>query len=418
MARILHAADLHLDTQPSELRRYPELVGEVLRDASLQAFDRLVDAAVAEGVAACVFAGDIYDGADRGVRAQLRFRDGLERLSESGIASFIAYGNHDPVDEGWSAVRSWPDGVVELAPGEPQVHHVETDVGPVAIHGVSYATRATTENLAKRFRRTGNAAIQVGVLHANVGAQPGHEPYAPCSLDDLRATGLDYWALGHVHTRQVLAGPDPWVAYPGNLQGRSPKPSEQGAKGALLVDLAGASIPAEPAFLALDVVRFVGVDLDVSGLADVGELADALGERAAALRTEHTGRSLVVRARLTGRTALRQDLRRPGLLEELRGELQQADERPFLWWDRVEDRTLPEADLDAAAVADDLTGHVLRRLDPGGPSSGLPGDGAPLPGSLGDELTRLGVAVPDPSDPELRRSARVVAYDVLAGDAP
>lgn len=420
MARILHAADLHLDTQPSELRRYPELVGDVLRDASLRAFDNLVDHAVSEKVSACLFAGDIYDGAERGVRAQLRFRDGLERLSENGIVSFLAYGNHDPVDEGWSAIHAWPEHVTSFDTGEPQVHQLETDGGAVAVHGVSYATRRTTENLARRFSRRGSAPVQIAMLHANVGHQPGHEAYAPCSLEDLRASGVDYWALGHVHTRQVLAGPDPWVAYPGNLQGRNPKPSERGAKGALVIDFQDGSVTGPPVFASLDVVRFVAVDLDISELGDVGELADALGEQAAAWRTEHQGRSLVARARLTGRSELRSSLMRPGALEELRGELQRVDGMPFLWWDRIENHTLPEADLSEAAASDDLVGHVLRRLDPAVPTTAsldLVSEGSPLPGSLGEELARLGVPMPDTGDPELRSQARTIAYDVLSKEA-
>ena len=72
--RFLHAADLHLDTPFTRLTDVPEPVAAALRDASLQAFENLIDTAIAEQVAFVLFAGDIYDGAQRGVRAQLACR--------------------------------------------------------------------------------------------------------------------------------------------------------------------------------------------------------------------------------------------------------------------------------------------------------------------------------------------------------
>jgi hypothetical protein len=39
-----------------------------------------------------------------------------------------------------------------------------------------------------------------------------HNAYAPCSLDTLRNKGYHYWALGHVHNRQILCG-DPYIVF-------------------------------------------------------------------------------------------------------------------------------------------------------------------------------------------------------------
>ena len=48
-----------------------------MRDASLAAWDNLVELTIARGAAFLLLAGDIYDGPQRGVRAQLRFLRGL-----------------------------------------------------------------------------------------------------------------------------------------------------------------------------------------------------------------------------------------------------------------------------------------------------------------------------------------------------
>lgn len=418
--RFLHAADLHLDTAPSGLRSYPPAVAEVLRDASLRAFDRMVDAALAHRVSCCVLAGDVYDGARRGTRAQLRFRDGLERLSAAGVRTFVVHGNHDPVDEGWDAVRSWPDGVTFFDPGDPGTVVLVDGDQPVAVQGVSYGQRAERRNLARAFRPVPPDAFGIGLLHTNVGGLGGHEDYAPCTLADLTDVaarcGIDYWALGHVHTRAVLAGPGPWVVYPGNTQGRHPGASEQGAKGCVVVSVAD-GVAAPPEFVPLDVVRFVDVEVDVDDLGDLGELHDELRERADALLREHEGRPLVLRATLRGRGPVHALLARDGT-EALLQELCHPEQAPFVWWDRIRDRTAPQLDLAAARSADDLLGHVLRRLD-SVDDAAVADVVARLPEAARGALAATGLLGDGTVDAApWRGTAALTAVDALVGDAP
>ena len=161
--RFLHAADLHLDTPFSGMHRVDAGLGTTLRNATTQAFENLVAAALERSVAFVVIAGDVYDGPERGVRAQLAFRDGLDRLARAGIPSFIVHGNHDPVEEGWSAVRQWPDGVTVFGAEEVAAVPVERDGQTLAVvHGISYPRRAVSENLALRFRRGTTNCLQGG----------------------------------------------------------------------------------------------------------------------------------------------------------------------------------------------------------------------------------------------------------------
>ena len=68
--------------------------------ATFEAYENIINLCISEQVDALLIAGDIYDGADRSLRAQRQFVDGLERLHEHGVRSFVCYGNHDPLD-GW-----------------------------------------------------------------------------------------------------------------------------------------------------------------------------------------------------------------------------------------------------------------------------------------------------------------------------
>ena len=362
----VHAADLHLDTPFHGIGAVAPAVADALREASLDAFDAIVDLAISRASAFVVIAGDVYDGAERGLRAQLRFRAGLQRLSDEGIASFVVHGNHDPVEEGWSAVGGrWPERTTVFGPHERLVVPVIRDGATIAnVQGVSFATRAEHENLALRLGRDGSPGLAVGVLHCNVEGSPDHyAPYSPCTVDDLVATGLDYLALGHVHERRILHGEigrPPWIVYPGNSQARSPRPTERGPKGAVVVHASGTVVTAVE-FVPCDRVRFDEVVVDVGEIADLGLLADELASGALAALDGAAGRSLVVRGRLVGRGPVHADLARPGSLDGLTRALRDRApvREPFVWWDEVGDESLGPIDLDAIRSRGDFAADLL-----------------------------------------------------------
>ena len=315
VVRFVHAADLHLDTPFQGVARPAPEIARALRDASLQAWENLVQLTMDREAAFLLLAGDIYDGAERGMRAHLRFADGLRRLADAGIRVFVVHGNHDPLGEGWSAIREWPDGVTVFGSDGVQTVGLEVDGTAVAVHGISYPTRAVTENLALKYRRHPDASLNIGLLHANAGGATEHAAYAPCTLTDLESAGMDYWALGHIHQRAYLRRGGPWIAYPGDTQGRSPKPSEMGPKGVLMVEV--------------------------------------------------KGRALLVRVVLQGRGAVAADLQRGGALDEFVGELRQLwqGREPFVWIEAVKDRARGELDMDALRARGDFAAELLKLAD-------------------------------------------------------
>ena len=267
--RFVHAADLHLDSPFRGIRsEAPPQVAEELHRATFEAYANIIALCLEERVDALLVAGDIYDGADRSLRAQLKFVDGLNRLDAAGIRSFICHGNHDPLD-GWEARLDLPQGCVRYGrevTGEP-VFRDEPD--RAMVYGISYPTREMRENLAPLFATPAASGFGIGLLHANVGGNTDHDPYAPCSVSDLAETGLDYWALGHVHTRQVLREEQPTIVYPGNPQGRNPR--ETGERGIYLVevnDYGAVSLDFRP----VDVVRWDSLEVGIEGMETQQEL--------------------------------------------------------------------------------------------------------------------------------------------------
>lgn len=415
----VHAADLHLDTPFSGIRGVDQRVGEALREASLQAFDALVDLAIERDAAFVLFAGDIYDGPDRGVRAQIRFRNGLERLGEKGIRSFVVHGNHDPVAKGWSAIGNvWPELVKVFEPGKVDRVVVEKNGQPIAtVHGISYRQEKETENLAALFDAGDSPGLRVAMLHCNVGGLPGHASYAPCSEKDLLRSGFDYWALGHVHQKQTLRDGNPWIVYPGNTQGRDP--GELGPKGALVVSAGGRTV-SEPEFVPLDVVRFERIDLDISPYTDLASLQRALADGAQSLAASADGRSVLVRGVLTGRGSIHRDLMHEKRLEELLQSLRDdaGEGEPFIWWEDLRDETRSEVDLDALRKGKDFAAELLAAADELLTDETAREDFArqALAALPAGALEGMGVEVPSGADPGRLQDAASMALDLLAGD--
>ena len=359
--RFVHAADLHIDSPFAGVGDADNRVATRLREATYEAFQNLVDLCINQNADFLVIAGDVYDGADRSVRAQLRFRNGLEKLAQAGIQSFVVHGNHDPLD-GWQSSISWPEGV-HIFGATPEWKNFEKNGEVVAaVQGMSYPTREVTDNLATQFAppESGNL-FAIGLLHANVGANAAHPNYAPCTVEDLSASGIDYWALGHVHTRQTLKRAAPVIAYPGNTQGRHP--NETGARGALVVDVdpSGAS---RSDFVALDVVRWERSDVDISNLETIDSLDSAIRQATDNLSVQAEDRDVVCRLNIVGRGPLHEQLAADGAVEDLLDSVRNAwnaSGSPWVWVERITDSTRPAIDIESRAKQDDFLGATLKR---------------------------------------------------------
>lgn len=313
----VHAADLHLDTPFRGLSAWSPRVATALADASLEAWDALVALCLREEAAFLLLAGDLHDADIPGVRARLQLYEGTARLAAAGCRVFIVRGNHDGGDE-TRLVRAWPEGVYVFGSDTVASVPVYRDGTLLAtVHGLSHAGRHVAENLAERFPRPEGPGIHVALLHANLGRDTGHASYAPCSLRDLVSSGHHYWALGHVHRRRVERHGHTWVAYPGNLQGRSPQPAERGAKGALVCRVNGEVIE-EPRFHALDRWRFEERELQVPDGADLPLVQALLAECAKEVVAEVGERGVLLRVVLAGADDVRSFLGPRGVLDTLR----------------------------------------------------------------------------------------------------
>lgn len=368
--RFIHAADLHLDTPFRGTSSLPEPFRTQLRESTFAAFANLVQLAISENIDFVVLAGDIYDAADRSLRAQLRFQRGLQQLQEHRIPVFIVHGNHDPAN-GPQADLQWPELVHIFGTREVTTAiayrggRVEEPLA--AVCGISYANAALQENVALQYQRqAGSSLYHIGLLHGNVDGDPLHDNYAPCSKQDLIASGLDYWALGHIHLRQLLAESRPMIVYPGNIQARSMK--ETGTKGCYIVEVSEQA-ETKLTFQALDTVRFEAVHMDLQDISSEQELKDQLELQLELLREWAEGRMSIVRLIVTGRTSLHHKLGQAVFQAELiqmlrEEELVRAERRSggadLVWIDSLQVETGLPLDLELLKQEESFVGELFR----------------------------------------------------------
>lgn len=350
--KFVHAADLHLDSPMRGLdaHRLPASFAS----PTFRAFERIVSLCLREKADFLLLAGDLFDSKDRSVRARLHLHRELSRLDAAGIATFIVHGNHDPLSADPGGL-SLPGSVKCFGASWEEVKVLRGEKVLCRVQGISFATERVTENLAAHFSRKG-PEFTVGLLHANLGGLAGHANYAPCSLSDLERSGLDYWALGHVHTRSIDRLPSgTLVVYPGNSQGRHINEAE--ARGCMLVEVDDSGV-AQARFVGLEPVRWLRVAAPVGGHETFDALLSACEEQ---VREASQGaEAAVVRVRLEGRGVLHRQLGLPGGLaafeESLRASLA-AGEVP-IHLEKVEDSSAPELDLERLVEGGGLLGAV------------------------------------------------------------
>ncbi len=412
MVTFLHAADIHLDSPLKNLATREGAPVELIRNGCRRAFDNLVQLAVDEQVGFLLLAGDLYDGAWRDFNTGLFFIDRMRRLKEAGIRVFLISGNHDAASRITRTLRL-PDNVVHFSSRRAET--VELGDLNVAIHGQSYGKRAVTTNLAKDYPPPVEGMVNIGLLHTALAGRDGHEPYAPCTATELAARGYDYWALGHVHRREIV-GQDPWIVFPGNLQGRHIR--ETGPRGAMLVRVDSGMI-ASVEFQELDVVRWQLLRLDCRQIDSTVRLLDdvraALEQEVAAA----DGRPLMLRLELHGPCPMHRELLRDAryLQSELDG---LAIDIGDLWLEQVGFHTWPLREIGAEEGEGSSLQALLSSVDDATDLLNSPELRA-LEKRLPGELFQDGPFVPE-DEAERRRLLRevrdMVLASILPGDQP
>ena len=299
--KFIHAADIHLDSPLVGLQFYAGAPVEEIRGATRRAFENLVDLAAAERVDFVLLAGDLYDGDWKDYNTGLFLSNQISRLREEGVRVFIISGNHDAASQITKHLRL-PDNVKAFPVRNPETVHIE-ELG-LAIHGQGYASRAVTDDLAGGYPFASPHHFNIGLLHTSLDGREGHEPYAPTSVGSLLSKGYDYWALGHVHAREIVRE-EPWIVFPGNPQGRHIR--ETGPKGCMLVETQDGRV-VRVEHRELDVMRWAVAVVDAGRAARGDDVIDAAAKVLKKSIKQNNEMSLAVRIEITGTTKAHREL--------------------------------------------------------------------------------------------------------------
>lgn len=301
MFKFIHASDLHLDSALSGLSRYETAPVDAIRGATRRALENLVRLAVDEQVEFVLLAGDLFDGDWKDHQTGIFLNKQFGILQRSNIRVLIVAGNHDAESKITKALKP-PPNVTYLSARKPE--SIPLELIDVVVHGQGFREQKARDNLVREYPQAVRGKFNIGMLHTSLDGREGHSTYAPCTLDDLRSKGYDYWALGHVHQREVVCE-SPLVVFPGCTQGRNAR--ETGPKGCTLVTV-GDNHAASHEHFNLDVVRWAQVKIDAADSQDQTDL----NEQVRGAIKEELDRSenvlLVPRVIVEGATCLHQYL--------------------------------------------------------------------------------------------------------------
>ncbi|AJS59405.1 metallophosphoesterase family protein [Paenibacillus sp. IHBB 10380] len=367
--RFIHTADLHLDSLFAGMKGLSDSLRHHLRESTFGALIQLVEVAIAEQVDFLVISGDVYDAANRSLRAQLSLQAAFDQLGYHGIHVYLIHGNHDPLDG--LRLHGKPNDHVHVFGSEVE-HFIakrRSDQQEVAVvSGISYPTSKVTENTALRFIRDKESSLfHIAIHHANLDGDLEHETYSPCTRHDLSALGYDYWALGHIHQRAIIQE-TPHIVYPGNIQGRSIK--EIGAKGCYVVEV-NEDATLHMAFHELDRVRWFREEISIDGIENEDAWRIKVEERMELIRTLRPQHMSIVRFTITGRGQVHRALEHGYLADELeeelrRKEIMRAEHQQFgglVWIEGFSLQSGIEIDYDVILHEDSFLGEMVRLVE-------------------------------------------------------
>ena len=320
--KILHSADWHLD---APLTGHSEENAQFLRRELLKIPEKVAKICQVENCDLLLLSGDLFDGAY--TRQSLTaVRSALEKV---GIPVFIAPGNHDFCGEKSPYMaEEWPKNVhIFKKAAMESVSLPELDC---RIYGAGFESM-DCPGLLKNFAVEGQETWHIGVLHGEVSAA---SHYCPITKDQLKQSGLQYLALGHIHKGGSIRAEDTLCAWPGCPMGHGF--DETGIKGVIVAEITDT---VKASFMPLDTPRFYDESVEAGDSA-----VDAVASLLPATPTED-----FYRVSLTGYSGQID-------LEQVKKEFSHVHNLTLL------DQTVPELDLWASVGEDTLVGVYFSLL--------------------------------------------------------
>lgn len=393
-----------------------------LQTAIPEAYDRVIEAALAREVDFVIIAGDMFDSSYPSYCDYLHFFEGLEKLDAAGIPTYLIAGNHDPYTSWARNVGRLPKSAHMLGVGVPTFELYEREDEPLClIGGRSYYAQAwpvdeevsagiTRANaigaLSDAHPNAAEAPFAIGIIHTGLEIDASK---AATKEATLLEKDIDYWACGHLHRHLVRPiVDDPRIVFPGCVQGRDIK--ESGERGCYLVELEEGVSP-RIEFIPTASVAFHALDIDVSSCQTLPDVERTVKVELFRENGHDFCSEMVARVNLVGETPLHGYLRQADVTANIRKHIN--DTCPGFFCDAIVDGThFAYGQADGEQAAPPRVSHVLSKADE------QAGHESELIDYVQSTLVQRGVPVPDALSRRIgdfRASAKAIAFDLVDG---
>ncbi|EEW51666.1 phosphoesterase [Lactobacillus iners DSM 13335] len=228
--KFLHIADVHLDSPFLGLSFLPSELFCQIKNAIQLSFEKAVNFAIDHDVDLVLLAGDTFDSIHPTPQSKIFFANQIKRLVDRQIQVVMVLGNHDYSQIDDLLLNESP--YFKIIGSNEQIEQVDfmtKSQYKYRVVGFSYQHNHITEDIIAKYPPKSTSIYTIGLAHAGMKqSSVDQNNYAPFTLNEVKDLNYDYFALGHIHLRQVLSQ-EPWIVYSGNLQGRHV--NEKDAKG-------------------------------------------------------------------------------------------------------------------------------------------------------------------------------------------
>lgn len=252
----IHTGDIHLGRPFSDLSEINPKT-DICNNAGRLAFNKIIELALSKNVDFVLISGDSFDNDEHDLSAKLCFLNGLKRLAENGIKSYIICGNHDPIEMYKNNLSYYKnDGVINIVGVNEDINCKTFRENRYNIHALSFPTEELDNpvNYLPKLTKDDEKVFNIGLIHCDLDKTDSK--YSPVSREELRTLGYDYYALGHIHIPEIK---EEKIVYCGTPQARTKK--ETGAHGCYYAQVENKSI-INLEFIPTDVVRFEKIEID------------------------------------------------------------------------------------------------------------------------------------------------------------
>ncbi len=327
--RFIHAAHLRLDAQLPDIRWLGKPHRATVQDATLKAFDRVIEAAIDHDAAFLLLTGQLFSDDGPTLRSLLRLKDGLDVLDDANIVPVLAIDDRQRLAA--SPLADLAEGVLTIPVGP--THNSQQTIsahGRVVAHLESFARPNGADGWLDGGRGQAFAVSDSQVDLALAILPEGFDPRSWSQRDDAahaataRSGRLNYVTSSTGRRRQTIVQGETMFHQPGVAQALWPATTGTQGCSLLTVNHEGTL---HPTFVPTSSVRRETIPLAISGDEDWDAVVRAMRRQLDVERRDEREDLVIYRWEFKGSSR--------GLLALESPELQQ----------RLIERLMAEADL-------------------------------------------------------------------------